>query len=93
MGISSLGSIPYDFMVEAMGIEPMSESIFTGVSPSAAFVLKFRLGQRPKAGYALCYPVSPSCCRAFTRGFPACLTHDSEPAGEPGHARGAELSS
>lgn len=55
-----------DTMVEAMGIEPMSESIFTGVSPSAAFVLKFRVRQRPKAGYAVSYPVSPSCCRAFT---------------------------
>ncbi len=31
-------------MVEMMGIEPMSESIFTGFSPSAAFVLMFRLG-------------------------------------------------
>jgi len=54
------------FMVEAMGIEPMSESIFTGVSPSAAFVLKFRLKHRPKAGYIISYPVSPLCCRAFT---------------------------
>ena len=59
------GSVFY-FMVEAMGIEPMSESIFTGVSPSAAFVLKFRLKHRPKAGYIISYPVSPSCCRAFT---------------------------
>ena len=55
-----------DTMVEAMGIEPMSESIFTGVSPSAAFVLKFRLKHRPKAGYIISYPVSPLCCRAFT---------------------------
>ena len=61
----SEGSVFY-FMVEAMGIEPMSESIFTGVSPSAAFVLKFRLKHRPKAGYIISYPVSPLCCRAFT---------------------------
>ena len=81
MGIALLGSIPAEpneikkrtsdgsvfyFMVEAMGIEPMSESIFTGVSPSAAFVLKFRLKHRPKAGYIISYPVSPLCCRAFT---------------------------
>ena len=48
-----------DTMVEAMGIEPMSESIFTGVSPSAAFVLKFRLKHRPKAGYIMVYPLVP----------------------------------
>ena len=82
MEIALPGSIPADpneikktdqrrirffyFMVEAMGIEPMSESIFTGVSPSAAFVLKFRLKHRPKAGYIISYPVSPLCCRAFT---------------------------
>jgi len=53
-------------LVEMMGVEPMSESIFTGISPGAAFVLKFRFRQRPKAGFALGYPVVPSCCRAFT---------------------------
>jgi len=37
-------------LVEMMGIEPMSESIFTGLSPSAAFALKFRVIKRPKAG-------------------------------------------
>jgi len=58
-------------MVEVMGIEPMSESIFTGTSPSAAFVLKIRFLQRPKAGFEVGYPVSPLRCRAFPQGFPA----------------------
>ena len=30
-------------MVEMMGIEPMSESIFTGISPSAVSDLRFAL--------------------------------------------------
>ena len=45
-----------------MGIEPMSESISNGISPSAAFVLKFRIIGRPKAGCQVSYPVSPLRC-------------------------------
>jgi len=33
-----------------VGIEPTSESISMGISPSAAFVLMFRFRYRPKAG-------------------------------------------
>ena len=53
-------------MVEVAGIEPASESISSGLSPSAASDLLIRLGNRPEAGYCLSYPVSPLCCRAFT---------------------------
>lgn len=35
------------FLVEMTGIEPVSESIFTGISPSAAHDLLFRLFCRP----------------------------------------------
>jgi len=53
-------------MVEMAGVEPASESISNGLSPSAASDLLIRLGSRPKAGCCLSYPVSPLCCRAFT---------------------------
>jgi len=81
------------FMVEVTGIEPVSESIFTGFSPSAAFVLLFRFLQRPKAGFGVGYPVIPLRCRAFPQGFPACLTFHILPAGEQKETRGAELCS
>ena len=61
------------FLVKVMGIEPMSESISSGISPSAAFVLKFRVIRRPKAGSEISYPVSPLRCRAFPQGFPVCF--------------------
>ena len=70
-------------VVEMMGIEPMSESISDRISPSAASVLKLRLRRRPEAGFLVGYPVSPSCCRAFTWSFPACSMPDIRPAGEP----------
>ena len=38
------------FMVKAVRVELTSESISTGISPSAAFDLLFRLHDRPKAG-------------------------------------------
>ena len=60
-------------LVEMMGIEPMSESISSGISPSAAFVLKFRFIRRPKAGSEISYPVSPLRCRDFPQGFPVCF--------------------
>ncbi len=45
------GSWPFFiFMVEVAGIEPASESISGGVSPSAASNLLFRLLSRPEAG-------------------------------------------
>lgn len=53
-------------LVEMMGIEPMSESIFTGISPSAAYDLLFRLITRPQAGWRIRYPVSPSSYRELT---------------------------
>ena len=80
-------------MVEMAGIEPASESISTGLSPSAASVLRFRLRQCPEAGSALSYPVSPLRCREVHARFPACLTPGLRPAGEPESARGADLSS
>lgn len=54
-----------------MGIEPMSESVSAGLSPSAAFDLRVRFTQRPKAGYVISYPVSPLCGRENAQGFPA----------------------
>ena len=80
-------------MVEVRGIEPLSESISTGLSPSAASVLKFRLSVLPGAGSQISYPVIPLRCREVHARFPACLTPGLEPAGEPQSARGAELSS
>ena len=38
-------SFPY--LVKVMGIEPMSESISTAASPSAAYDFLFRFRQRP----------------------------------------------
>ena len=80
-------------MVEVMGIEPMSESVSSGLSPSAASDLLIRLGARPEAGWRLSYPVGPLYGRDHAQGFPACLTPDPEPAGEFRSMRGAELSS
>ena len=37
----------YHVMVEMMGVEPMSESISTGFSPSAAYALLIRVTTRP----------------------------------------------
>ena len=45
--------------VEVARVELASESISTGISPSAVNVLVFRLDQRPLTGYGLGYPVSP----------------------------------
>ena len=80
-------------MVEMRGIEPLSESISTGLSPSAASVLVFRFSVRPEAGSRIGYPVSPLRCREVHARFPACLTPGLESTGEPQSARGAELSS
>ena len=46
-------------MVEVMGVEPMSESISTGISPSAVNDLVFRIGGRPLTGCRLRYLVVP----------------------------------
>ena len=56
-------------MVEMTGIEPVSESISSGLSPSAAIGLEFRVCCRPIAGCGFGYPVIPSCCQDFTWGF------------------------
>ena len=47
------------FLVEVVGVEPTSESISTGLSPSAVNVLLFRLFQRPLTGYGISYLVGP----------------------------------
>ena len=46
-------------MVEVVGVEPTSESISTGLSPSAVNVLLFRFFQRPLTGYGIGYLVIP----------------------------------
>ena len=46
-------------MVEMMGIEPMSESIFTGISPSAASVLRFALTPARKQADVAAIPLVP----------------------------------
>ena len=46
-------------LVEMMGVEPMSESISTGISPSAVNDLVFRVGGRPLTGCRLRYLVVP----------------------------------
>ena len=46
-------------MVEVVGVEPTSESISTGLSPSAVNVLLFRPFQRPLTSYGLGYLVTP----------------------------------
>ena len=56
-------------VVEMTGIEPVSESISSGLSPSAAIGLEFRVCCRPIAGCGFGYPVIPSCCQDFTWGF------------------------
>ena len=64
LNLMTLGARPlFRSMVEMMGIEPMSESISPGLSPSEAFVLGLRLNMRPKAGSWIGYPVSPLCGR------------------------------
>lgn len=46
-------------LVEMMGVEPMSESISTGISPSAVNDLVFRIGGRPLTGCRVRYLVVP----------------------------------
>ena len=77
------GLIPSFNMVEMTGIEPVSESISDGLSPSASSVLRFRLWKRPESGFSISYPVVPSCCRAFTWSFPVCLIPYIRPTGKP----------
>lgn len=57
-------------LVKAVRVELTSESISTGISPSAAFDLLFRLRNRPKAGCHAGYPVGPLCYRELTQSFP-----------------------
>ena len=52
-------STGWQVLVEMTGIEPVSESIFTGISPSAAHDLLFRLFCRPWADCRISYPVGP----------------------------------
>jgi hypothetical protein len=40
-----------DNMVEARGVEPLSETISTRASPGAALILVIPLIRRPRAGY------------------------------------------
>ena len=58
-------------LVKVMGIEPMSESISTRASPSAADDLKFRFPHRPTAGYAFRYSVYYSALPESHTEFPA----------------------
>ena len=58
-------------LVKVMGIEPMSESISTRASPSAADDLKFRFPHRPTAGYAFRYSVYYSALPEYHTEFPA----------------------
>ena len=58
------------FLVEMVGVEPTSESISTGLSPSAVNDLEFRLFQRPLTGYGISYPVVPLRYRELPQGFP-----------------------
>ena len=57
-------------MVEVVGVEPTSESISTGLSPSAVNDLEFRLFQRPLTGYEISYLVSPLWYREIPQSFP-----------------------
>ena len=59
-------STGWQVLVEMTGIEPVSESISSGLSPSAAIDLKFRVCCRPIAGCSFGYPVVPLCCQDFT---------------------------
>ena len=53
-------------VVEMVRVELTSESIFAGISPSAASDLAFRLADRPQANRRFSYPVSPSSYRELT---------------------------
>ena len=57
-------------MVEMVGVEPTSESISAGISPSAVNVLKFRFSGRPLTGCRSGYPVSPLKYREIPQSFP-----------------------
>ena len=57
-------------MVEMVGVEPTSESISAGISPSAVNVLEFRFFGRPLTDFRSGYPVSPLQYRELMQGFP-----------------------
>ena len=57
-------------VVEVVGVEPTSESISAGISPSAVNDLKFRFSGRPLTGCRSGYPVSPLKYREIPQRFP-----------------------
>ena len=57
-------------VVEMVGVEPTSESISAGISPSAVNDLKFRFSGRPLTGCRSGYPVSPLKYREIPQSFP-----------------------
>ena len=57
-------------VVEMVGVEPTSESISAGISPSAVNDLKFRFSGRPLTGCRSGYPVSPLKYREILQSFP-----------------------
>jgi len=57
-------------VVEVVGVEPTSESISAGISPSAVNDLKFRFSGRPLTGCRSGYPVSPLKYREIPQSFP-----------------------
>ena len=70
-------------MVEMVGVEPTSESISAGISPSAVNVLEFRFFGRPLTDFRSGYPVSPLQYRELPQSFPVWSTPVIRPTGKP----------
>ena len=70
-------------MVEMVGVEPTSESISAGISPSAVNVFEFRFFGRPLTDFRSGYPVSPLRYRELPQSFPVWSTPVIRPTGKP----------
>ncbi len=59
-----------DDVVEARGVEPLSENPLTRLSPGAAFAFTFPLAHTQRQVYAVSSFINPVCRKALAGSFP-----------------------
>ena len=76
------------YMVEARGVEPLSEDSATRASPSAVCVLKFPHARAHRQARAIGSFMNPTCGKAYAGWFPTLMTPSTRAVGSPGSTGG-----
>ena len=76
------------YIVEARGVEPLSEDSATRASPSAVCVLKFPHARAHRQARAIGSFMNPTCGKAYAGWFPTLMTPSTRAVGSPGSTGG-----